>query len=182
MSKPKRPTPSTGVRLSDLAEGDRVETYDVGSGFVVVWKPVVHVDETDLDVVVDLEVAVEDGRLVVNHFSATRRPSGPPVSIEILKRMPLVGLASRAAPGAVLESLKRRLPGGWVVDGREDLQALPEPERVAIVYRAAYFLGLPPTTAVAEVLGVTREVAAKRVQAARWAGLLEPTKKGKKGA
>ena len=159
----------------------------VGSGMVLTWHPKVHADLPDLGVVVDLEVAAEDGRLVVTKFTAQRREGGGPITIDVLKSMPLVRLAALAASGPVLSGLVRVeeiAPGNYEVRPvtAEQLEQLPEVERVAVIYRAAYFLGLPPTAAVAEACGWSHDVAAKRVQAARRAGLLEPTTRGRKGA
>lgn len=64
---------------------------------------------------------------------------------------------------------------------KADLASLPELDRVAVAYRLAYFIGRPPTSYVAELLNVSREVAAKRVQKARRKKLLATTTKGKRG-
>lgn len=160
--------------------------HPLGSGFAVLWEPTVRVDDPALDVVVELELEVEGGRLVVSRLEVERRPDGPPVTVDVLKSLPLVGLTAHAAAGGLLRGLVRvrRTKGGTQVTAAdvEDLDELPEAERAAVVYRAALFFGMAPTASVAEVLGVSRDMAAKRVQAARLAGLLEPTRKGQKGA
>lgn len=161
----------------------RFEVHPLGGGFAVTWSPKVQVDDESLDVLVELELDVEDGRLVVTRFTAQRRPKGPPVTIDVLKSLPLVRLTSQAAKDGLLYGLIRVESTGGAGTRVQpvDLHGLPEAERAAIVYRAAHFLGMPPTAAVAEVLGISRDMAAKRVQAARSAGLLEQTTKGRKG-
>jgi hypothetical protein len=54
-------------------------------------------------------------------------------------------------------------------------------ERVAEVYRRAYLNRQPPTKAVAEAFGITRELAARHVARARKKRLLEPTTRGRIG-
>lgn len=152
--------------------------------FGVMWQRAVTIDDPTLPVVVELELEVQGGRLVVSRLAAARRADGPPVTVDVLKSLPLVGLASRAATGGPMMGLvkRERTDGKSVRVSPLDLDRLTEAERAAVVYRAAFFIGMPPTAAVAEVLGISRDMAAKRVQAARLAGLLEPTSKGRKGA
>lgn len=160
------------------------QPHHLGGGFAVMWASPLEVDDPDLDVVIELELEVEDERLVVSALRARRRPGGPPVTVDALKSLPVVRLIARElGGGAVLSWLVQIDDQG---DGHyrvapANLEALPEAERAAIIYRAAYFLGMAPTTAVAEGLGISRDMAAKRVQAARLAGFLEPTTKGRKG-
>lgn len=165
----------------------RLRYHPLGSGFFVGWEPVLPVDDPAFDVILELELEAEDGRLVVERFTAKRRPGGPAVTVDVLKAIPLVGLTSRAAAPGLLRGIVRSRPtkpgSSRVAPAKlEDLEELSEAERAAVVYRAAHFFGLPPTVTVAEVLGLSRDVAAKRVQAARLAGLLDPTTKGRKGA
>lgn len=157
----------------------------LGSGFAMGYSPSVRVDDPTVDVVVELDLDVEEGRLVVTELRAERRPDGPPVTVDVLKSLPLVSLVTRSAEAGLMSGLvkvRSTGPGSTrIVPARpEDLEKLPDVERAAVVYRAAFLFGLPPTAAVAEALGVSRDVAAKRVQAARQAGLLEPTTKGRK--
>jgi len=55
------------------------------------------------------------------------------------------------------------------------------PANVAVVYRLALLVDMPPTRAVASQLGITQDAAAKRVQRAREAGFLASTVMGRKG-
>lgn len=176
--------PDASGTFRDVAT--KVRHHPVGSGFLVAWTPSVHVDVPSLDVIVELDLEVDEGRLVVQRFTAERRTGGPPVTIDVLKAMPLVGLISRAAAAGLLGGLVRsqRVRGATykvTPVSRHDLEELSPEEGAAVVYRGALFVGLPPTATVAEVLGLSHDVAAKRVQAARRAGLLEPTTKGRKG-
>ena len=155
---------------------------ELGHGFTVLWRAWYWVDADELEHSVRLELDVDGGRLVIASFAVERRPGGSPVTIEALKSMPLVGLISLAVTAGPESGLASKDAGPWqLVDG-EAIDRLPELEQVALVYRMAYFIGLSPTKAVALELELSRDVAAKRVQAARRAGLLEPTRKGQKGA
>ena len=172
------------VRTKSRGEGEK---FRLGSGFLLLYRDNLEVDDDELGLHVALELEVEDNRLVVTSFCARRLEGGPPVTAEALKSVPLVRWTQLAASGGFLSGLVRSettAPGNYKATPAtdDDLNKLPEVERAAVVYRGAYFVGLPPTSTVAEVLGVNKAVAAKRVQAARRAGLLEPTVKGKKGA
>lgn len=154
----------------------RTRYHDLGLGFAVEWNDHVEVSEVDgesLPHTLDMKLGVEGNRLVCESYSAIRRRGGSPVTAESLRRMPVAG----ATWG--LLSLVRGRDRAHVT--KVDLDRLPEMERVAVGYRLAYFIGRPPTTYVAELLNVSRDVAAKRVQKARRGGLLEQTAKGKKG-
>jgi hypothetical protein len=160
--------------------------HQLGSGFGIFWeRGPTTIDDPEFDFVFEVELEVEDGRLVVERFTAERRPGGPPVTVGALKSVPMVGLVARSADAGPLGGLVRGVRAGrgtnWEPATLEDLRRLPEAEQAAVVYRAANFYGLPPTATVAGTLGHSRDVAAKRVQAARLAGLLEPTRKGQKG-
>lgn len=160
--------------------------YRLGNGFALLVPRQVTVDDPSLDVLVDLELDVQDDQVVIARFCAEQRPGGPPITMDVLKSMPLVRLRTFAANSGLLTGLVRISTSNGTHTttsaGPDELATLPELDRVAIAYRAALFFGYAPTAAVAETLGVSPSVAAKRVQAARRAGLLEPTTKGKKGA
>lgn len=159
--------------------------HPLGSGFAMAWERDVHIDDPGLEVVLDLRLEVDDGRLVVERLEASRRPGGPPISVDLLKSLPLVGLVARASTSGLLSGLVRVRSAGSghrvAPASLDDVLELPEGERVALIYRAALFFGMPPTAAVAETLEISRDAAAKRVQAARREGLLERTNKGQKG-
>jgi hypothetical protein len=166
--------------------------HELGGGFGLVWYPAVEVDDDELDALVHLKLGVDHNRLVVDQFTARRRQGGPPVTIDTLKSMPMVRLAAAPAIDMGIEGGLVRLgtPGSGTL-GPNDcatpvdvdaLDELPELDRVALVYRWGYFVGFAPTSVVAETLELSRSVAAKRVQAARRAGLLPPTARGQKGA
>lgn len=155
--------------------------HPVGADLAVLWHKTRRIEDPALKVDVEVEVGVEGARLVISKLTLHQRPGGPPVTIDILKSLPVARLAAEAAAGGPLSGLHRRKGNGWAPARAEDLAELSEAEQAAVIYRAAYFAGLPPTAAVAEALGITNDMAAKRVQAARLAGLLEPTTKGRKG-
>ncbi|MGI8775603.1 MAG: hypothetical protein ACR2KQ_11480 [Actinomycetota bacterium] len=152
--------------------------HDIGQGFAVEWYPEVEIremhDET-LAHFLELTLSVEGGRLVCDRYTARRRRNGPPITADSIKQLPVVRAISEGGAPSIVRGRGRKP----VV--KADLDALPEVERAAVGYRIANFFGMAPTVYVAKLLDVSRDVAAKRVQAARRAGLLEPTTKGKKG-
>lgn len=105
-------------------------------------------------------VSEAHGRLVLDGLSIAR--GDRPIGIDDLKSLPLVSLIQHAQTTAV------------------SLYGLTPVEQATVAYRYAMLFGLPPTAAVAGRLGVSHDVAAKRVQAARRAGFLPPTTKGRK--
>jgi hypothetical protein len=106
------------------------------------------------------------------------------VTADVLRQIPVARLIVRAVGSDVLGGLVRireTTPGSSAVTP-VSVAELPEPIRTAVIYRTALFVNEPPTAAVAEAAGISQEAAAKRVQRAREAGLLEPTTRGRKGA
>jgi hypothetical protein len=155
--------------------------HQLGHGLAIVWFRRVHVDDPELPVLVDLELDDNGDRLVVTTLTLSARLEGPPVDADALRSIPLARLVRRAIEGPLGGPVRVESTGdGSVVVTPPG--PLSEVEAVAVAYKAALFIGEAPTAAVAEALGVSRDVAAKRVQAARRAGLLEPTSKGRKGA
>lgn len=158
--------------------------HPLGSGLFFRWEPKYTVDMEELPVVVELTVDEEGGRLVVTEFTARRRAGGPPVTVDVLRAIPVARLTASAVAEARWSGLVNE--GGYRIatvtnPAGLDLDHLPPLERVAVAYRWGYFIGENPTQWVAKVLHLSPAVAAKRVQAARLAGLLEPTTRGRKG-
>ncbi len=160
--------------------------HDLGSGFSFEWEPRYAVDLPELPVTLDLEVVVEEGRLVIVEVVARRRQGGPPITADVLRTIPLATVTALAVTGSSSglrhDTETHRVTTVTSADALDGLGELPELERVAVVYRWGYFIGQNPTKWVADKLGLGYAVAAKRVQAARLAGLLDPTTKGRKGA
>lgn len=156
--------------------GSDPKYHEVGSGFAVEWWSEVIVDDLDgerLPHHLRLVREAEDDRLVCISWETIRRPNGPPITADSLKRMPVVRAMKADADKLV------RLDGTAATES--DLKALSEVELVAVLYRLALFSGQNPTTYVATFIGVSRDVAAKRVQKARRVGLLAQTTIGRKG-
>jgi hypothetical protein len=157
--------------------------HDLGDDIAVVWTPAAWLSSDELPVDVHVVLTADDGRLAIEELTIRRRDDGA-VSIDVLKSLPLAAIVATAAQAGFggLRRVRATAKGVRIVPlSAKDFDALSELEQVALCYRAAHFLWLAPTTTVAEQLGLSRDVAAKRVQAARLAGLLEPTTKGKKG-
>lgn len=163
---------------------DDLRTHQLGSGFVFQWEPTYQVDLPDLPLLVSLTVDVEDDRLVVTDLTARRRPGGRPVTVDALRALPLARMTALAVTQAARNGFGN-VGRDWSevtdADALGDLEQLPVLDRVAVAYRWGYFIGENPTKWVAKVLSLGQAVAAKRVQAARLAGLLEPTTRGRKG-
>ena len=134
---------------------------DVGCGRCASYSPEFVVQVRDLRV--HCSVTLAGDRLALAGITVTP-PSDRALDINDLKSLPLVGIMAQA---------QREAPS---------LNGLTPNEQAAVVYRTALLFGRPPTAYVAEMLGVSKDAAAKRVQAARRAGLLGPTTIGKKAA
>jgi hypothetical protein len=91
------------------------------------------------------------------------------------KAEPAEGIRYEQLLEQAIRSLGEPRPGV----GRPRLLGPEELARVAEVYLAAWGRGEPPTKAVAGQFGISTSAAAKRVAAARRAGLLAPTSSGR---
>jgi hypothetical protein len=152
---------------------------DLGGGFVVV-SPVTLIVEDEPDVPYDLriKVVVDDGRFVVNELTASRKPGGGPVTTEQLRLVSVAKLVGRAM-AAELDQVTQLSPTAVAIRGAGDQG--DELSRIAALYRQALVCGLHPVQHVAERLEMPKSTAAKRVIAAREAGLLGATTPGKAG-
>lgn len=159
-------------KISDVAA--------VGGGlFLPIGARIEATDMNELDYDVTLDVELTDGRYECVDLTCSRRPGGPPVTTNGIRSIPIGRLIEQGIAPYVLHSTPNpHAEGEWVVSpaGYSDDELV----KVAAIYRLAYACGLPPTTAVANALGVTQSVAGNRVmKARRKEGLLDPTTKGK---
>lgn len=133
-------------------------------------------DELDYDITLCAEL--EDSRYVITELTARRKPNGLPITPEGLRSVATARVLEMALSGHIrvwtrTEDGELRGHHAWTVED--------ELVRVAGTYRIAQACGIPPTKSVAEIFNITRSAAAKKVMAARKAGLLGPTTPGKKG-
>ena len=146
-----------------------------------------------------LQLEIEGGRLVCAGYSVACAPGGLAHLADLLKALPVVALiqcALEGVQGIPLHRLWARTGGldesssGWADIPEEEMslaqvfadERFETNERAAVAYRVGFFVGANPVTMVSAALDISPAAAAKRVQRAREAGLLEPTTKGKKGA
>jgi hypothetical protein len=155
----------------------------------------VRVDDDQFPCVVELEVAVVDGRPQCRELRVSAREGGPPVTSEEIRRLPIAGFLRHTAQYAAYRH--ELLPNGSVKFtpiADQDIDAVygqlrrrgprrgRDHERlkeVAGIYQAALARRDPPTQTVANVMSVAQSTAAKLVRAARNEGLLPPTTRGR---
>lgn len=139
---------------------------------------------------VEVEVGVEDGRLVAESVTVSRRRGGPPVTGEAIRGIPVARMTHEA--GVMVRQVVDNGDGSLTVTTRslddETAERLRDNgptaetlEWVAYLYRVALLRGDPPTQSVQESLDIPRSTAGRWVAAARSAGLLGPTEAGKAG-
>lgn len=105
--------------------------------------------------------------------------NGEPVTGEVLRKIPVERmLRGRLARQALPDRPDRKLswPEFFGEAVEDDLR------EVAAVYRLAFAAHQPPVKAVAEHFGIPASTAGKKVMAARKAGFLPPTTRGKASA
>lgn len=128
---------------------------------------------------VELEAELEQGRFTVQWLKAVKRPGGDGVTNEGLRLVPVARILQHAVEEIVVE-------GDWgpdVVDWgpavlpKRTPRSGPEDEvliLVAVLYRLAYMVSVPPTAYVAERLGLPQSTAGRWVSKARKARHLGP--------
>jgi len=127
----------------------------------------------------ELTVVLEDGRYECRELRCVRKAGGEPVSPEGLRTISFRDVLVHALSWAV--TWWEPNPDGAGFRGAPVGAWSDELVQVAAVYRFAYACGDQPTRAVAAALDLPYSTAGKRVMAARKAGLLDPTDKGKAG-
>lgn len=132
----------------------------------------------------ELHTVYEAGRVICDRLTVTRRPGGPSVTTEGLRKIPIAGLVRDGLESTRLPfreyvfaaeqtaPVDRRPTAGPT---EEDLRA------VADSYRAAYATGAPPTRAVMSRLKLPRSTASRWIALARKRGLLGPATPRKAG-
>jgi hypothetical protein len=150
----------------------------IGGKLAVLRRRRINVAVDELDVDVELEVVYDKqvGRLVIESFHARKRPNGPPITSDLLRRIPVAGIV---AANTKVTVLYERESGRWQPVGTERLDDEDEEHYVARIYRMASVGGYPPTKAVQEALGVAESTAAQKVMLARKLKLLPKTRPGK---
>lgn len=152
-------------------------------GLVLRERFTVTVDGPELPVLVALHIAHEDGRLVCESVTCTRRRAGEEVSGDTFRHLPIAHLLREAIRAAKPHVLR----GDVSIDGAllgTGLPALPQPadikpthavlQHVAVAHRRARLLREPEKRAVADSLGVPTWTAERLIARAREKGLLPP--------
>lgn len=135
-----------------------------------------------LDVVAIPAVDNRAGRFACRSLLVQQAGSGPPITTEGLRGVPVAGLTKRAGVDHVLSV---EFSGGdWVhLASRQLTEEICERLRkvgprsetlswVAYIYRLALVLGEPPTKSVEQTLGIARSTAGRWVAEARAKGFL----------
>lgn len=169
-------------------------TVTVAPG-VDIWREVtVHAqDYKGYDLVV--VVVVEGGRLSASEVRVTRRPDGPPVTGEALRRLTVAAFVRHSVQANV--HLAELSGHPWEPDSSRVAFGLLDPHHrdrmreagpvtetlqwVARIYSLALATGDKPTRTVEVVFGVPRYTASRWVAAARDRGFLGPAQPGKAG-
>lgn len=134
------------------------------------------VDRPDLAFVIHGELTRDGGRMVCQRLTIERRPGGPPVTGEALRRIQVQAL--------VRAETRRSLASVLVGDPRQAAVAGPIDDTlrlVAEVYRIAYLCSDPPTATVAGRFGLPRSTAGRWVAMARARGFLGEVTERKAG-
>jgi hypothetical protein len=136
------------------------------------------VDDPTIPYDVTMVAELQGDRLVCTTLTAKQRPGGEEVTATGLRRIPTATLIRNAVlPLAMKRAGRDRdyvaFEGPLMVGGDDEL------ESIAAVYRIAHACGERPTAVLAEVLDASWSTAAKKVKAARDAGLLGPAVRGK---
>jgi hypothetical protein len=142
-------------------------------------------DREPLDYDLEVTLDVVAGRMQCTDLRVMRRPGGPPVTSENLRRIPvayIVGFASQNA--GVVSEIE---PDPDSPDGYREIAYQPPPkdfadrgmttealEHAARVYRWAVALGDKPYGVLQRDFGLPRAKAARWIATARRRGILEP--------
>lgn len=181
------------VKLHELP-GSSSDLVEIGPGVTInrtmaataTWNGKGDPEELPYDI--DIEVELEEGRFNCVDLRCSRRRGGPPVTTELMRKLPVVGLTRMVAHEYVVHREKsskgttKISPYNWnaaaaAAEGPTDktLQA------VAVAYKFAYACWWPPTQYVATQFELPRSTAAKWVTMARQAGYLAETRERKAG-
>jgi hypothetical protein len=165
---------------------------------MAVWSPFIYRSPVTIDLGgkqqqydVEAEVVFEEGRLICDRLTVARRESGPPVTTEGLRRIPVAMLLHVAAEHNVMhitptgaEAYKAAYPMLPMLSERAQHGGGPSDEDlwlIATVYQVAYATNESPTKAVMDRLGLPRSTAGRWIRMARKRGLLGPATPSKAG-
>lgn len=154
----------------------------VGGGYAL--PPAATITATDVDGVpydVTLQVELIERRYECVSLTCIRKEGGEPVTTNGIRAVPIARLIGLGLESQIMRYVPNPHAEGEVV-GAPVGPGADESVRVAAIYRLAFACGLPPTSEVADALGVSQSVAGNRVMKARRARLLDPTVKGRSQA
>jgi hypothetical protein len=127
---------------------------------------------------VELKAAIEKGRYVVSEVRCTRRPRGPEITGELVRR---IRVADILLAGALAANKFLAGPPGNPAALRAQGPTEESLRVAARVYRMAHLVRDNPTGAVASAIGLPHSTAARWVQQARQAGFLGPAEPRRAG-
>ncbi|MDQ3464937.1 MAG: hypothetical protein M3500_09655 [Actinomycetota bacterium] len=130
---------------------------------------------------VEVGIAFDGSRYVVQRIAVQQRDGGPPVTTESLRDIPVAGLLRTLMP-SLLWKLTEHPDGsstlseldGWSEDTTRHGPTDEALGLVAQIYRMAYICGDRPTKAVEDNLNLPRSTAGRWVALARERGFLGP--------
>jgi len=158
------------------------EFVPFGKGFALEKRFNIRISASNLPYDVEIWVELEGDRFECVELKAERKPGGPPITSEGIRRLPVQDLVRSAAMEAVYK--RKKNPKGTAViltptrlRGYKRLaEAGPTEdtlEHVALVYRLAYACNESPTKAVEGSFGLARSTAERWVSKARDLGLID---------
>lgn len=151
----------------------------VGGGFTLQEQATITATDVDwLPYDVRLDVKLVEGRYVCTEMTCTQKDGGDVITTNGLRAIPLGRVIAAALEDKVMKF--HPIPGTKGETIGEPVGPWSSGDvKVAAIYRLAYACGLNPTSEVAAALGISKSVASNRVMAARRAGLLDPTERGR---
>ena len=165
----------------------------IGQGLALPGEYGLSIDDEALPYLVEMDVRVEDGKPTCEALKVARRPGGPPVTGEGIRKLPVAGFLRHTVQDVAyrvtetgsgtykLEPLERKeMPAArqlYEATRRRESMSDERLQEAARSYREAERRGAAPAEAVRQAMFVSRSTAARLVRAAREKGLLPPLRR-----
>ncbi len=162
------------MTTKDVPRDQSQELVAIGPGLKVLSPMWITETLEGVDVWAEITFDRKLRRGVVSDFRATRRRNGPPITGELLRRIPIRDLVVNMMRNVVVE-----MNGQQLLNASTRLPDEDELHFVARIYRTAQACAYNPTQAVREALGVAMSTATAKVGRCRERGLLPQTEPGK---
>jgi hypothetical protein len=154
----------------------------------------IHVDDSTLPYLVDMDVAIEYGRALCHSLRATRRIDGEPVTNQQLRRIPVEAIVLQAmrdnvwaAPGGKVEFLVTSADADSVVDELRGRRRRSSSDReklkreVVALYKELIPDNPEPRAAISQAKFISPGYVGRLLSEARRDGLLGPAPVGRAG-